>query len=462
MNQSVVNTLIQKLGPEKVLTGAAVMDSYYHIWRMDHPLEAVAMVLPESTADVSEIMKICYEHHQPVIVYGGRTGMVGGTETEASELIISLEKMNTIEEVDTSSRTMTVQAGVILEHVQQAATEQNLLFPLNFGAKGSAHIGGAISTNAGGLRVLRYGMTRQLVLGVEAVMADGTIISAMKKIIKDNSAYDVKHLFIGSEGTLGIVTRAVLKLVEAPRSRCSACAAFDDYNKVVAFLKFMDSSLAGTLSSFELMWKDAYIALTSPPATSTPPLPYDYPYYVLVESLGSDQEKDQEHMMSLLEEALERGMVLDAVPAQSGSEVAYFWKIREDVDNMVARCKHDHHFDISLPIPHIGPYVEKVVAELHEIPQVEQVYAFGHVADGNIHLVLGKGSLDEALTHQINEVVYTGLPAVGGSVSAEHGIGVHKKPYLHLSRSEAEIQLMRKLKQAMDPLKLLNRGKVVD
>ena len=212
------------LSPDQILGPDDLSQRYHHIWHMDISLKALCVLLPETTQQVSDIMKVCYEKELPVVVHGGLTNLVGSTETNGDEVVLSTERLNNIEEVDTASRTMTVQAGVILENIHDAATGKNLLFPLNFGAKGSAQIGGVISTNAGGLRVLKYGMTRQLVLGLEAITSDGTIISSMKKIIKDNSAYDLKQLFIGSEGTLGIITRAILKLEEAPQSRNAAYA----------------------------------------------------------------------------------------------------------------------------------------------------------------------------------------------------------------------------------------------
>ena len=461
MNTSIVTRLQEALGKDMVLTEAAVRERYYHIWRMDEPLQALAVVLPKTTADVAATLKICHQYQQPVVVHGGLTNLVGSTETAADEVVIAMERMNAIEEVDPKSRTLTVQAGVILEHIQQAAAQEGLLFPLNFGAKGTAQIGGIISTNAGGLRVFRFGMTRNLVLGLEAVLADGTVISSLKKIIKDNSAYDLKQLFIGSEGTLGVVTRAVLKLVEAPKSRNSAFAGFNDYNRVIDFLKFMDKGLAGALSGYELIWKDTYRAMTSPPAAATPPLPQGFKYYVLLESLGSHQEKDRQRLQELLEQALRENLLLDAVLAQSDSDLNWFWTIREDVHAFVSQCTYDQHFDISLPIPLIGDFLDDCRAQLLALPGVNQVYIFGHVADGNIHLVIDKQHLDSALTRQIDDLVYFPLQELGGSVSAEHGIGVHKKTYLHLSRTPEEIQLMKSLKQTMDPHGILNRGKVI-
>ncbi|MEM7371443.1 MAG: FAD-binding oxidoreductase [Bacteroidota bacterium] len=459
---TVIDALINHLGPSKVLTGEDVKERYFHIWQMDEPLSAKAVLLPQSTADVSAMMKICHAHHQPVVTHGGRTNLVGSTETNANEIVISMEKMNRIEEIDPKSRTITVQSGAILETVQQAAAENKLLFPLNFGAKGSAQIGGAISTNAGGLRVLRFGMTRNLVLGLESVLADGRVISSMKKIIKDNSAYDLKHMFIGSEGTLGIITRAVLKLIETPKSRNSALVGLDSYDKVVAFLKYMDSGLAGTLSGYELMWKVSYQALTSLPSLASPPLPYDYPYYVLLECLGSDQEQDMIRLHTLLEDALAQDLIVDAAPTQSYPDNDRFWAIREEVGAMVSHCTYEQQFDVSLPIPLIGEFVESTVEKLQAIPEVEQVFMFGHVADGNIHFIVGKPNQDAGLTHAINEVIYLPLQEIGGSVSAEHGIGVHKKAYLSLSRSEEEIQLMKDVKRSLDPRNILNPGKVLD
>lgn len=462
MKIAIIAALQQALAPEQVLLDEAVAERSHHIWRMDTPLTAIAVVLPRTTEDVSAILRICHEHNQPIVVHGGTTNMVGSTETQSDELVISMEKMNKMEELDEKSRTITVQAGVILENIQIAAKEQGLLFPLNFGAKGSAQIGGAISTNAGGMRVLKYGMTRNLILGLEVVQADGTVINSLKKIIKDNSGFDLKQLFIGSEGTLGIVTRAVLKLAEVPASRNSAYVAFNEYDKVVAFLKHLDAGLAGTLSCFELLWQNAYRGLTSPPAQVKPPLPYGYQYYVLLETLGSEQEADRTRLERLLEEALEQDMILDATLAHTASDLDWFFKIREDVHTLVSLCRNDQHFDISLPIPSIGKVINDILEKLQALPQLEKAFAFGHMADGNIHFIIGKTEESAALIKAINDIVYTPLQALDGSISAEHGIGLHKKKYLHLCRTPAEIQLMQLLKKSLDPKGILNRSKVID
>lgn len=457
-----IDQLIEALGTDKVLTGKELETRYYHIWKMDIPLKVKAMLLPRSTEDVSAALKICHEHKQPVSIFGGLTNLTGATEVDEEEVVISLEKLNKIIELDEQSRTMTVEAGVILETIQAAVREKGLLFPLNFGAKGSAQVGGIISTNAGGLRVLRYGMTRNLILGIEAVTADGTVISGLKKIIKDNTGYDLKQLFIGSEGSLGVVTKAVLRLTEAPKSRSSAFVGVNGYDNVIRLLKYMDGGLAGALSGFELIWSSCYKAMTSPPALMKPPLPYDYEYYVLIESLGSDQEKDRALLESLLEQALEQELIIDAVIAYTEADLTWFWTIREDVHAFISMYEHQQHFDISLPIPLIGAVIDETMKQLDELPGVIRSFAFGHVADGNIHILVGKQSIDADLTRAINDIVYGPLKAIGGSVSAEHGIGIHKKPYLKVSRSPAEIEMMKTIKRALDPHNILNRGRILD
>lgn len=456
----IVERFRSAIDASRVLGHDQLSERYSHIWEMDKPLKAKAVVLPINTEEVSAIMKICSSLNQSVVIHGGLTNLVGSTSSTAEDVVISLEKMDNILEVDEMSRTMTVQAGVILEDVQKAAKNAELLFPLNFGAKGSAQMGGVISQNAGGLRVFKYGMTRNLVLGLEAVLADGTIISSLKKIIKDNSAYDLKQLFIGSEGTLGIITQAVLKLVEAPKSRNSAFIGIDTYPQVIDFLKFMDASLAGNLSGFELIWDSTYRIMTSPPSAQKPPIPHGYNYYVLIESLGANQDEDHEKMEKLLSEALEKEMIQDAAMAHSESDLSWFWTIREDVHVINAQCKHSQHFDISLPIPSIGQTITEIVAQLENLSGVELITTFGHVADGNIHLIIGKENTSLDLKNKINDIVYSPIKHLGGSVSAEHGIGVDKKEYLKQCRSTMEIDLMKKMKSMLDPNSILNPGRI--
>ncbi len=457
-----MDELLSIIGTSQILLGDDLKDRYNHIWKMNDGLIAKAVVLPKSTKELSEILKFCDKHKQTIVVHGGLTNLVGSTETTENDLVISLERMNKIEEIDEQSRTITVQAGVILQEVQEAAKAKDLLFPLNFGAKGSAQIGGVISTNAGGLRVFRFGMTRNLILGIEVVLADGTIISSLKKVIKDNSAYDLKQLFVGSEGTLGVVCKAVLKLVEQPKSRCSAYVSLNAYEQVVELLRYVDKHSAGLLSGFELIWGQTYKAMTTPPSKNAPPLPHGNNYYVLIELLGGDQIKDFALLQNILERALDNEIIVDAALAYTEADLEWFWQIREDVHVFVSLCTVDQHFDISLAINLIGDYVNDVTEKLKAKPEIEHVFPFGHVADGNIHFVIGKANNSEELKLWINDIVYAPLQDLMGSVSAEHGIGTHKKNYLSLCRSKDEIRLMKKIKKTLDPNNILNRGKVLD
>ena len=455
-----IQELTSIVGENNILAHGKEKTRFSHIWKTDIPLTALAVVFPRSTEEVSAIMQLCHKNNQEVVVHGGVTNLVGGTQTQKKQLVVSLEKMNSIEEVDEKSRTISVQAGVILENAIDAANDKNLFLPLSFGAKGSAQVGGVVSTNAGGLRVFRYGMTRQMVLGLEAVLPDGTIISSLKKIIKDNSGYDLKQLFIGAEGTLGIITKIIFRLQEKPLSRSSAIVGLDRYENVIALLKFMEKGLAGTLSGFELMWQRTYIAMTSSPDLS-PPIPTTFPYYVFIESLGGDAATDFSRLEDLIAQAFENELIGDGVLAQSERELQSIWKIREDVSVLADLAQYDQHFDISLPIPVIGKEIDAAIEQLEQLDFVEKIFPFGHVADGNIHFIIGKKENSPEIIDAINAIIYGCLERNRGSVSAEHGIGLDKKKYLSTSRTENEINLMRTLKRALDPKNILNPGRII-
>lgn len=449
------------LGKDNILTGDKMAERSHHIWCFDQPLQALAVVFPHSTQEVSEIMTLCKEFQQPIVVHGGMTNMVGSTVTNGNELVISMDKMNQILEIDTVSKTVLVEAGVILEHLHQAVDSEGLMFPVTYGAKGSAQVGGMIATNAGGFRVFRYGMTRNWVLGLEVVLADGTVISSLKKLVKDNSGLDLKQLFIGSEGTMGIITRAVLKLMMATKSRNTAVIAVETYAQVVTLLQFMEAELAGTLTGFELIWKDTYAAMIGVLKGKGVPLPDGYPFYILMETSGTETQTDREALENVMVKAFERGLLLDGTIAKSDPEQQHFWRIREDIDHIVAMCTHDQHFDVSLPISQIDVYILEISEELNKIPQVDRFFVYGHMADGNIHLIVSKTEGSIELKEKVNQVIYSPLPGYGGSISAEHGIGLHKKNYLSYSRSSEEIALMKILKTTLDPSNLLNPGKVI-
>ena len=365
--------------------------------------------------------------------------------------------MNTIEEVDPIGRTLTCQSGVTLQNIQERAELENMIFPLDLGARGSCSIGGNISTNAGGNRVIRYGMTRDSVLGIEAVLSDGTILSSMNRMIKNNAGYDLKQLFIGTEGTLGIVTNCVLRLREAPISQNTALVGIEDFPSIIKFLKHIDSGLGGNMSAFEVMWKEFYEMVTNSLEEKSLPLKKNIPYYVLVESMGSDQVKDEEHFESLLQKALEDSVIIDAVLAKSEKERKALWSFRDDVEKQ-AQYGPTVMFDVSLPIGEMEEYVSKVDLNLQKHWKDFRHIVWGHLADGNLHLVVGTGDLESDTIKKIENSVYEPLELIGGSISAEHGIGLEKKPYLHLSRSEEEINYMKALKDTFDPKGILNPG----
>lgn len=421
--------------------------------------EPVALVRPRTTEEVASILRICHEHNQAVVPLGGMTGLVEGTWSNNRELAISLERMNRIEEIDVKSRTMTVQAGVPLQTVQEAAREENMLFPLDLGARGTATVGGNLSTNAGGNRVIRYGMMRDQVLGIEAVLADGTVISAMNKIIKNNTGYDIKQWFIGAEGTLGIVTRLVLRLRPLPTSQDMAFVALDKFTDVTRFLNHIDTALGGTLSAFEVMWSDYYRLVTTPPAEGKPPLQHGYNYYILLEAMGGDPAGDNERFVSVLGGCLDDGLIVDAVIAQNQAERDAMWAIRDDVGQVMQNYPV-FTFDVSVSLNEMESYVEEMRGDLDRRWADNTCMVFGHLGDGNLHVIVGVGDGSAEAKQAVEESVYKPLIPRGGSISAEHGIGLQKRKYLSWSRSGEEIAMMRAIKQALDPRDILNPGKI--
>ncbi|TVS19004.1 MAG: FAD-binding oxidoreductase, partial [Gammaproteobacteria bacterium] len=329
----------------------------------------------------------------------------------------------------------------------------------DLGARGSATIGGNVATNAGGNRVIRYGMMRENVLGLEAVLADGTVVSSLHPMIKNNTGYDLKQLFIGSEGTLGIVTRVVLRLRQLPRSQNVAFVAVPDFQNLTDLLGRIDAALGGTLSAYEVMWREYYELVTSEPATNRKPVSTDAPYYVLIESLGSDQAADEARFEAALEEMFEAGVIIDAAIAKSQAERDAIWAMRDDVGQN-ARHAPIQAFDVSLRLDDMEAYIAEVNDALRTRWPEATNMVFGHLGDGNLHLITGVGDGSADARHAVEEVIYERLRPRGGSVSAEHGIGLEKKPWLSVSRSEPEIALMRTLKQALDPKGILNPGKV--
>jgi FAD/FMN-containing dehydrogenase len=455
-----LGTLETICGPGGVLTGEQVSSRSAGIWNPEN-MEALAIVRPRDTSEVSAVLELCNRHGQSVVPHGGLTGLVHGTQSDGGDIVLSLERMTGIEGVDPVNRTMTVQSGVVLENIHTAAESVGLQFTLDLGARGSCTIGGNVATNAGGNQVIRYGMARDQVLGLEAVLADGTVLSSMNQMIKNNAGYDLKQLFMGTEGTLGVITRLVLRLRELPQSQNTALVASSSLDRVSGLLKHVDAGLGGQLSGFEVMWNDFYKLVTTPPSDLTPPLDQGHDYYVLIEALGSNQASDREQFEAVLGAAMEAGLVDDAVVARSGRERASLWAIRDDVERT-----YDHGppitFDVSLRIPDMQDYVETVRQRLAGEWGKHHFWVFGHLGDGNLHLVVSVGDDKGETRHRVEAAVYEPLAELGGSVSAEHGIGLEKKSWLKLSRSEDEIEVMRRLKQALDPRGILNPGKVFD
>lgn len=421
----------------------------------------IALVFPRTTQEVSAVLRLCRAHGQAVVTQGGLTGLSGGATPVRDCVLLCTQRLRGIEAIDPAAATLTALAGTPLQEIQDAAQEAGLFFALDIGARGSCTIGGNAATNAGGNRVLRYGMTRELVLGMEAVLADGTIVTSMNQMLKNNAGYDLKQLFIGSEGTLGVITRLVLRLFPLSHSTSTAFCALPDYDAASAFLRRAKAHLGGSLSAFEAMWPDFYAAALAAVGAAHAPLPGGHGLYVLLESSGADPARDTQHFTALIEAAIEDGLVIDAVLAQSLRDSQALWRLRESTSEFLPALGPRVGFDISIPTGQIGAFVDDCMATLNtRWPELRSV-TFGHVADGNIHLIVKTGDGPQP-EHEIEAQVYDRVRHWRGSVSAEHGVGLHKKAYLHYTRTPEEIALMKTLKSAMDPAGILNPGKIFE
>ena len=452
---SIIEALTSIVGAKGILLGTDVSDRPNASMGMGSCV-AKAIVRPKSTQELSQVMKCCHEQGQVVVPWGGLTGLVNGITCTSDDIAISLERMRTIERIDAEAGTMTVQAGAVLQNIQEAAKEAGWQYAIDFGARGTANIGGTISTNAGGNSVVRYGMTREQVLGLEAVLADGTVISSMNEMLKNNSGYDLKQLFIGSEGTLGIVTRAVLRLRPAPSTVQTAFLAMNTFEDVAKVLRRVGVDFEGKLSSFEVMWQNYYHLMVEKTGRHQAFLPTNYPYYVLLETEGSDQSREEALFTSVLGSLIEEGLVADAVIAQSSKQAQQLWEMRDDIEAIISTIMPGVAFDISLPIREMASYVSDLTEKIASIFPTANLVSFGHVGDGNIHLCIGP--IDDK--HAVETLVYQALGDINGAISAEHGIGLEKREFLSHSRSVDEIALMRTIKKALDPKNILNPGKV--
>lgn len=455
-NAAIAELLRAALGEQAILAGRAIEEFATGWSALGKP---VAVVRPGNTGEVAEAVRICHQAQIPIVPWGGRTGLVGGGQAD-SAVAISLDRMNRIEDIDPVDGIMLVEAGCIVQTACEEAEAQGMFFPLDLGSRGSATIGGVISTNAGGNRVVRFGMTRQLVLGVEVVLADGTVLSCLHPLIKNNTGYDLTQLVCGAEGTLGIVTRAVLRLRPALTSRNAALIAVEDFASVTTLLRLLESRLGGQLSAFEVMWPEYYRLVTTPPARSRPILPHGHAYYVLVEAMGGDLEGDADRFEAVLASAIESGLFEDAVIARSDADIAAMWALRDDGDQ-VGRIGPYVPFDVSLRVSRIQPFVDELRGAIENAWPGKELVVFGHVGDGNVHLVVAAVDNSDGHREAITRVVLHLVGKYQGSISAEHGIGLDKLPYLHLSRSPQEIAAMARIKRAFDPDNLMNPGKLL-
>lgn len=456
--EAVIQDIINLVGEKNVQVGADVPESALSDWSHERGGEPLLRVTPRTTEEVSDILSTCHAHGCPVVPQGGLTGLAGGAVPSTGCVLLSLSRMDRIEEVDTNSALMTVQAGVTLQSLQDEAQRHGMMFALDLGARGSCQIGGNISTNAGGNRVIRYGMTRDLVLGLEVVLPDGTILPMMNKMKKNNAALNLTPLFIGSEGTLGIVTRAILKLDPGVSGANTALVALNDFDAGLKLLHYAQQQTSSRISAFEMLWNDYYCEAVQCENVRAPLEP-SWPIYVLMDMQGADPEHDRPLFESILEHAFENGWVQDAVITHSARENAELWDIRDAIAKLLALYSPTIAFDVSIPLADIGRCVDTMQTSLNEHhPDVKAMH-FGHAGDSNIHVVVGP--VNKAQEADIESRIYAIVRDFDGSVSAEHGIGSHKKPWLHYSKTEAEINLIKSLKATLDTKGILNPGKVI-
>ena len=463
------------LAPLRALLGEAGLrvggdlSAYERDWRGRYPGRALAVALPASTAEVAAVVRLCAEHGTSLVPQGGNTGLVGGSTPDDSgrQIVLSLARMRRVRGIDAANLTMTVEAGCILQAVQDAAAAQGLLFPLSLAAEGSCTLGGNLASNAGGTAVLRYGNARELCLGLEVVTAAGEIWDGLSGLRKDNTGYDLRDLFIGSEGTLGVITAATLKLYPQPLARMTALAACDSLAAAVDLLGLARTRAASGLTGFEVMnafslalVKRHFPQLTQPLAAS--------PWTVLLELSDSESEAHARALFEgLLEAALEGGLIRDAAVAESQSQSKAMWHLREAIPLAQSREGLNIKHDIALPVSAIAGFVEATNAALAAAYPGVRLVDFGHLGDGNLHYNVqapdGAAAAEFLAAHEaaINDIVYDAVGRVGGSISAEHGIGRLKREALAQRKDPVALALMRSIKQALDPQGLLNPGRVL-
>jgi D-lactate dehydrogenase (cytochrome) len=420
---------------------------------------------PGSTAEVSAICKLANEHRIALVPQGGNTGLVGGQTPHNGEVVVSLRRLDRIREVDTASNTMTCEAGVILQVAQQRAAEVNRLFPLSLGAEGSCTIGGNLSTNAGGTAALAYGVAREMALGVEVVLADGRVLNALSKLKKDNTGYDLRNLFIGAEGTLGIITAATLRLFPKPHAVETAYVGLQSPAQALRLLEISQNEAGSSLTSFELLADIAVDFSIRHGIDVRDPLTSKHPWYVLME-LSSVRDDARAALESILSKAMEDGIVDDAVISANLSQRQSFWKLRDEMSAAQKPEGGSIKHDISVPVAAVPAFIEEANAAVVKLIPGSRPVPFGHLGDGNIHYnvsqPVGGDTADfMARWHEVNKAVFDIVLRMGGSISAEHGIGVLKRDELPDVKDKTAIELMRSFKALLDPNGIMNPGKVL-
>lgn len=467
--EDLLPALRDALGEAGLITDTERMQSYLSDWRNAYRGQAAAVLRPGTTEEVAAAVRLCAQAGVALVPQGGNTGLCGGSIPDASgaQMVLSLTRLKRIREVDVANATITVEAGVILQQLQDAAAEVGRLFPLSLGAEGSCTVGGNLATNAGGTAVLRYGNMRDLALGLEVVLPDGRIWDGLRGLRKDNTGYDLKQLFIGSEGTLGIITAAVLKLFPALRSLTTAWVALPSPQAAVTLLGQMRGLCGDRLTGFELMSRQSLEFVLRHVAGASDPFAEGHPWYVLIEL--SDTQPDAA-LNDLLEqglgEAFEQALVLDAVVAGSQAQVEALWALREGISEAQNHEGPSLKHDISVPVSRIPDFIARTDRALQQAFPGVRVVAYGHVGDGNLHYNISKppGSDDapfKAQAEAIMRVIYDSTLEDDGSISAEHGLGQSKRAAAQHYKAPLELELMRSIKQALDPAGLMNPGKLL-
>lgn len=456
------------VGSAGLVTDAQAKSGYETDWLRKWSGRACVVVRPANTAETAAVMRICHETHTPVVVQGGNTGMSGGAAPDDSgaQIVLSTVRMNAIREVDPLNNTLTAEAGAILANIQAAAQQAERYFPLSLGAEGSCTIGGNLATNAGGIAVVRYGNTRELVLGVEVVLPDGRIWNGMRALRKDNTGYDLRDLFIGSEGTLGIITAVVLKLHARPLARATAWVGADSVGALVRLLAQLRASCGERLVAFEMISAESLNLILQHVTDARAPLAGKHRFHALIELADTQEHGLSELLESSMGDALGQELVQDVAVSQSQSQTQAFWKIREGISQAQLRAGKAIKHDIALPISGIADFVRRADAAVRAALPDAQIINFGHLGDGNLHYNV-LHPLDSApdayaqATATLNRVVHDLVVAANGSISAEHGVGQLRRDEVRHYKSAVEFDLMMSIKRTLDPNHIMNPGKLL-